>query len=81
MDIGGAFSYVFEDEDWIVKILLGAAILLIPIFGQLALVGYGIAILRNVKAGKPQPLPDSPAIVIIYVPSISSISGDNNIII
>jgi hypothetical protein len=57
MDIGGAFSYVFEDEDWIVKILLGAAILLIPIFGQLALTGYGIAILRNVKAGKPQPLP------------------------
>jgi hypothetical protein len=57
MDIGGAFSYVFEDEDWIVKILLGAAIMLIPIFGQLALSGYGIAILRNVKAGKPRPLP------------------------
>lgn len=57
MDIGGAFSYVFEDEDWIVKILLGAAILLIPIFGQLAVSGYGIAILRNIKAGKPQPLP------------------------
>jgi hypothetical protein len=57
MDIGGAFSYVFEDEDWIVKILLGAAIMLIPIFGQLALSGYGIAILRNIKAGKPQPLP------------------------
>jgi len=57
MDIGRAFSYVFEDEDWIVKILLGTAILLIPIFGQLALVGYGIAVLRNVKAGEPQPLP------------------------
>jgi hypothetical protein len=57
MDIGGAFSYVFEDEDWIVKILLGAAIMLIPIFGQLALSGYGIAILRNIKAGKPRPLP------------------------
>jgi hypothetical protein len=57
MDIGGAFSYVFEDEDWIVKILLGAAIMLIPVFGQLALSGYGIAILRNIKAGKPRPLP------------------------
>jgi hypothetical protein len=57
MDIGKALSFVFEDEEWISKILLGAVIVLIPIFGQLALLGYGIAIIRNVKADDPRPLP------------------------
>jgi hypothetical protein len=57
MDIGKALSFVFEDEEWISKILLGAVIVLIPIFGQLALFGYGIAIIRNVKADNPRPLP------------------------
>jgi hypothetical protein len=57
MDIGKAFSFVFEDEEWFVKILLGAVIVLIPIVGQFALFGYGIAIIRNVKAGDPRPLP------------------------
>jgi hypothetical protein len=58
MDIGKAFSFVFEDEEWFTKILLGALITLIPIFGQFALFGYGIAIIRNVKAGVPRPLPE-----------------------
>jgi len=57
MDIGKALGFVFEDEEWIVKILLGTLILLIPIFGQFALMGYGIAIIRNVRAGSPRPLP------------------------
>ncbi len=57
MDIGKAISFVFEDEKWIGKILLGALITLIPIFGQLALFGYAIAVLRNVRAGDPRPLP------------------------
>jgi len=57
MDIGKAFSFVFEDEQWITKILLGAVITLIPIFGGFALMGYAIAVLRNVMAGNPHPLP------------------------
>ncbi|OQY21197.1 MAG: hypothetical protein B6I35_08935 [Anaerolineaceae bacterium 4572_32.2] len=57
MDIGKAFGFVFEDEDWVSKLLLGSVILLIPIFGMFALIGYTIAIIRNVKAGDPRPLP------------------------
>jgi hypothetical protein len=57
MDIGKALSFVFEDEEWFSKILLGAVITLIPIFGQFALFGYGIAIIRNVRANDPRPLP------------------------
>ena len=58
MDIGKSLSYVFEDQDWIKKILLGALIMLIPIFGAFALLGYGIAIVRNVMAGSSRPLPE-----------------------
>lgn len=58
MDIGKALGFVFEDEAWIKKILLGAVIMLIPIFGQLAIVGYAIALIRNVMAGDHSPLPE-----------------------
>jgi len=57
MDIGKAFGFVFEDEEWLTKILLGALITLIPIFGGFALMGYTIAVVRNVMNGKPRPLP------------------------
>jgi hypothetical protein len=57
MDIGKALSFMFEDEEWVTKLLLGSLITLIPIFGQFALMGYGIAIVRNVRAGSPRPLP------------------------
>lgn len=57
MDIGKAFSYVFEDPEWITKVLLGILIPMIPIFGPFALVGYMIVLIRNVMAGHPRPLP------------------------
>jgi len=57
MDIGKAIGFMFEDEEWIGKLLLGAVIMLIPVFGQFALMGYSIAIIRNVKADRPRPLP------------------------
>lgn len=57
MDIGQAFRFVFEDAEWFKKILLGALIMLIPLFGPLALMGYGIAVVRNVKRGAARPLP------------------------
>ncbi len=57
MDIGRAFGVLFEDRDWVMKLILGSVLMLIPIFGQLALLGYGVAIIRNVMAGDPNPLP------------------------
>lgn len=58
MDIGRAIGFAFEDERWISKLLLGALIALIPIFGPFALAGYVIATIRNVMAGQPRPLPE-----------------------
>ncbi len=57
MNIGQAISFVFDDEQWVSKLLLGAVISLIPIFGGAAVMGYAIAVLRNVRAGVQRPLP------------------------
>jgi hypothetical protein len=57
MDISRAFGFVFEDEEWVSKVLIGGLILLIPFVGQLAALGYMIKVGQNVAAGKPRPLP------------------------
>ncbi len=58
MDIGRSFTYVAEDQDWIKKVLLGGAITLIPIVGQVFALGYMIKTLKNVVAGEETPLPE-----------------------
>jgi hypothetical protein len=56
MDIGRAFSFVFEDEDWVVKVLIGAVLVLTGI-GFIPVIGYGLEVARRVVRGDPQPLP------------------------
>jgi hypothetical protein len=69
MDIGKAFAFVFEDEAWITKILIAAAILLlgvlfswllmIPLILALALLGgYSVEITRRVLRGQLDGLPE-----------------------
>jgi hypothetical protein len=69
MDIGKAFAFVFEDQEWIVKILIGAAILLvgllfswlllIPLILALALLaGYSVEVMRRVIHGQPDAMPE-----------------------
>jgi hypothetical protein len=69
MDIGKSFAFVFEDQEWIVKILIAGAILLvgilfswlllIPLILALALLaGYGVEIMRRVMKGQSQSLPE-----------------------
>ena len=58
MDIGRAFSFVFQDPAWIRKILLLAVMFFIPIIGWLIIGGYTLRLLRNVIDGVPQPLPE-----------------------
>lgn len=57
MDIGKAFSYPFEDDEWLTKLLLGALVSAIPIL-NFAWTGYSIDIMRNVIDGISLPLPD-----------------------
>jgi len=58
MDFGKAFSYPFEDRDWLKKIGIAALITLIPVIGTLLVAGWGIEITRRVIRQDPEPLPD-----------------------
>lgn len=58
MEFGRAFTFVFEDEEWIKKVLLAGVILLIPVIGWLAVGGWLVEIVRRVIAKDPNPLPD-----------------------
>ncbi len=56
MDLGRSFSYIFDDEDWVTKVLLTALISVIPIL-NLAIYGWIIALIRNMLDGQENPLP------------------------
>ena len=58
MDIGLAFSFPFQDKDWITKLILASVILLIPVLGIIVVLGWTLAITRNVIKGEAEPLAD-----------------------
>jgi hypothetical protein len=58
MDFGLAFSYVFKDPDWFKKIAIAGVILLIPILGQLVVLGWALNITKRVINRDPEPLPN-----------------------
>jgi len=58
MDFGKAFSYPFEDQDWLKKVGLAALFILIPIIGPLLVAGWGLEITRRVIKRDSDPLPD-----------------------
>jgi len=57
MDYGKAFSFVFEDKDWIKKIAIGALVSFVPIV-NFALGGYSLEIMRRVYQGEMALLPE-----------------------
>jgi hypothetical protein len=57
MDIGSSFTYMFEDDNWIKKILIGGVVSLIPIV-NFAAIGYLIQVIRNARDRQPLPLPE-----------------------
>lgn len=63
MDIGKSFTYVFDDEQWVQKVVIGALLLLasiIPLVGLftgLVVVGYSLRVIKNVSEGAERPLP------------------------
>ena len=56
MNIGKSFTYMFDDENWISKYLIGIVISMVPIL-NFAWAGYGIGIMRNMARGMEKPLP------------------------
>jgi len=57
MEMGKAFTYIFDDESWITKILIGGILGIIPIV-NFAVFGYMVETLRNVAQEMERPLPE-----------------------
>ncbi len=58
MKFGDAFTFVFQDPDWFKKIIIpGLVGLLIPVIGQMVLLGWGLHVTLNVIRNNPNPLP------------------------
>ncbi|MGQ9665763.1 MAG: DUF4013 domain-containing protein [Anaerolineae bacterium] len=60
MDVGKSFSYVFEDEHWLTKVLIGGLFTLASfvLVGIPFIMGYFVETVRNVISGKEKPLPE-----------------------
>jgi hypothetical protein len=60
MDVGKSFSYVFEDEQWLTKVLIGGLFMLasVVLVGIPFVLGYIVETLRNIMEGQAKPLPE-----------------------
>ena len=56
MDFGKAFSFPFEDSDWLKKIGIAALLLFIPLLGILWVSGWSLEITKKVIRRDPEPL-------------------------
>ena len=67
MDFGKAFTFMFEDPDWLRKLGIGTAVgllgllfmpFLIGLIPLIIVLGYTVDVLRNVMNGDERPLPE-----------------------
>ncbi len=58
MDFGSALIYQFRDRRWMQKFLLAALLSLIPLFGQVFVLGWALGITRRVIEGAAELLPE-----------------------
>jgi hypothetical protein len=58
MEFGRAFSFAFDDPDWLKKVGIAALVFLIPVIGPMVLMGWGLEITRRVINNHPEPLPN-----------------------
>lgn len=58
MDIARAFTFFLDDPEWVKKLLLGALISLIPFVGGFIVLGWALAVTRNVYNGHDSTIPE-----------------------
>ena len=60
MDIGRSLTFLTEDESWIMKLVIGAVVVLLSvlIIPIPLIIGYQVAVARRTMEGKDLPLPD-----------------------
>jgi hypothetical protein len=60
LDFARGFRFVFDDPDWVKKMLIGGGMMLLSvlIIGSLWAMGYWVRLVRNVERGDERPLPE-----------------------
>jgi hypothetical protein len=67
MDFGKAFTFMFDDPDWVRKLGIGVVVglvatllspILIGLIPAIMILGYSLDVLRNVNNGQERPLPE-----------------------
>ena len=58
MNFGNAFTFAFQDSEWLKKVGIAAAIFLIPVIGPIIAMGWGLEITRRVINNQTDLLPD-----------------------
>ena len=58
MNLGKAFTFAFEDKDWLKKLGIAGLVMLIPLIGQLIVGGWSLEVTRRVIQREPEALPD-----------------------
>ena len=58
MEFGVPFTYVFQDPDWMKKVGIMALVSLIPVVGQIVLLGWMLDAMGRVINDDPTPLPE-----------------------
>lgn len=68
MEVGKSLTYLFEDDKWLKKFIIGGLILLVTgllfwsvialFIGGALILGYMVEIVRNVRKNAPEPLPE-----------------------
>ena len=74
MNWQAAFAQVFDDKDWLKKLLFGGILTLIPIVNIIP-IGYALKVLRNVAEGNEQPFPTWDDLGDYFVRGLTSLIG------
>ena len=57
IDASRAFTYLFNDQQWLSRVIIGGLILLIPILGVFIIQGFMMQAIKNTAEGNELPLP------------------------
>jgi len=52
MDFARAFSYIFEDQDWLKKVGIAALVFLIPVLGPITVLGWSLTVTKRLIEGQ-----------------------------
>jgi hypothetical protein len=74
VDFAKAFTFPFEDDEWVTKLLIGGILGLIPIV-NLVVLGYALRTLKNVADGVEKPLPSWDDFADYFVKGLVSLLG------